>query len=217
LIAGLTKSTYITNNSIPKPNQSEIRTDKNTDGNMKNILELAEAFEFEKFFESTTVNNSEESADNTVTDDISYTLYIAENRRHECPRLLIKILDQEIFALIDMGCELSIMNEHLYSRLQHEGLKCFELPTQHVYLLSAFNKKSNRVKKQAMLDVSIGDFKINQIVLLSPQLLTDAILGLDFLVHYQAVINLQSRVLRSRLMVNALKLSLSASKIPQTS
>jgi hypothetical protein len=81
------------------------------------------------------------------------------------------------------------MNEHLYSRLRHEGLKCFELPTQHVNLLSAFNKKSNRVKKQAMLDVSIGDFKINQIILLSPQLLTDAILGLDFLVDHHAVIN----------------------------
>jgi hypothetical protein len=48
---------------------------------------------------------------------------------------------------------------------------------QQVNLLSAFKKKSSRVKKQAMLDVSTGDFKINQIVLLSPQLLTDAILG----------------------------------------
>ena len=128
----------------------------------------------------------EELVDDTVTDDISYTLYIAGNRRHECPRLLIKILDQEVFVLIDTGCELSIMNEHLYNRLRHEGLKCLELPTLHVNLLSAFNKKSNRVKKQAMLDVSIGDFKINQIVLLSPQLLTDATLGLDFLVDYHA-------------------------------
>jgi hypothetical protein len=128
-----------------------------------------------------------------VTDDISYTLYIAENRRHECPRLLIKILDQEIFALIDTGCELSIINEHRYNRLRHEGLTCFELPTQHVNLLSVFNKKSNRVKKQAMLDVNIGDFKINQIVLLSPQLLTDTILGLDFLVDYHAVINFAER------------------------
>ena len=131
-------------------------------------MELAEAFKLEKFFELTTVNISEESADNTVTDDISYTLYVTQNRRHECPKLLIKILGQKIFALIDTGCELSIMNEHMYNRLRHEGLKCFELPTQHVNLLSAFNKKSNRVKKQAMLDVSIGDFKINQIVLLSP-------------------------------------------------
>jgi len=125
---------------------------------------------------------------NTVTDDISYTLYVAENRRHECPKLFIKILDQKIFALIDTGCELSIMNEHLYG-----GLKCFELPTQHVNLLSAFNKKSNRVKQQAMLDVKIGDFKINQIVLLSPQLLTDAILRLDFMVEYQAVISFAGR------------------------
>ena len=85
------------------------------------------------------------------------------------------------------------MNKHLYNRLRHAGLKCFELPTQHVNLLSAFNKKSNRVKKQAMLDVKIGDFKINQIVLLSPQLLTDAILGLDFLVDYKAVINFAER------------------------
>ena len=77
--------------------------------------------------------------------------------------------------------------------MRHEGLKCFELPTQHVNLLSAFNKKSNRVKKQAMLDVNIGDFKINQIILLSPQLLTDAILGLDFLVDHHAVINFAER------------------------
>jgi len=55
--------------------------------------------------------------------------------------------------LIDTGCELSIMNEHLYNRLRHEGLKCFELPTQHVNFLSAFNKESNMVKQQAMLDV----------------------------------------------------------------
>jgi len=133
--------------------------------------------------------------DNAVTDDINYTLYISENRRHEFPKLLIKILDQDIFALIDTGCEFSFMNEHLYKRLRHEGLKCLELPTQHVNLLSGFNKKSNRIKKQAMLDVNIGEFKINQIVLLSPQLLTDAILGLDFLVDYYAVITSQSGVL----------------------
>jgi hypothetical protein len=122
LTAGRTKSTYITNHSIPRPNQSDIIIDKNVNGNLKNILELVEAFEFEEFFESTTVDIKEESVDNTVIDDISYTLYTAENRRHECPRLLIKILDQEIFALVVTDCELSIMNEHLCNRLRHEGL-----------------------------------------------------------------------------------------------
>jgi len=145
------------------------------------------------FFVLTTVNIREELVDIAVTDDINYNLCIAANRRHKCPRLLIRILDQEIFALIDTGCELSIMIEHMYNRLRHEGRMCFELPTQHVNLLSAFNKKSNRVKKQAMLNLNTGDFKINQIVLLSPQLLTDALLGLDFLVDYHAVINFAER------------------------
>jgi hypothetical protein len=83
------------------------------------------------------------------------------------------------------------MNEHLYNKLRHGGLKCLELPTQHVNLLSAFGKKSNRVKRQAMMDINIGELKVNQIMLLSPQLLTDAILGLDFLVEHQAVINFE--------------------------
>ena len=46
---------------------------------------------------------------------MSYTLYIAESRRHECPKLQIKIAGEEIQALIDTGCETSILNEGLYS------------------------------------------------------------------------------------------------------
>jgi hypothetical protein len=99
LITGQTKSTYITENFIPKPNQSDIRADRISNRN-SNILELVNTL-FEKLFELTTVNVSRESTDNTTTEDISYTLYIAENRRHECPKLLIRILDQAIFALID--------------------------------------------------------------------------------------------------------------------
>jgi hypothetical protein len=191
LISGQTKSVYITEHSIPKPYPSNIKISENIDEKLKGILELVEEFKVEKFFKLAKMNFSKESTDSAATDDVSYTGYIAENKRHECPKLLIEIVNQEIFALIDTGCELSIMNEHLYNRLRHEGLKCLELPTQHVNLLSAFNKKSNRIKRQAMMDIKIGDVNINQIVLLSPQLLIDAILGLDFLVEYGAVINFE--------------------------
>jgi len=44
-----------------------------------------------------------------------------------------------------------------------------------------------------MLQVQIGNIKLNQIVLLSPQLLTDTILGLDFLVQCKAFINMAGR------------------------
>jgi len=86
-----------------------------------------------------------------VTDNISYTLYIAERRRRECPKLQIKIAGEEIQALIDKGCEMSILNENLYNKLRQSGLQSLELPTQHVNLVSAFNYKSKRVKKQALL------------------------------------------------------------------
>jgi hypothetical protein len=78
-------------------------------------------------------------------------LYISESRRHECPKLKIKIAGEEIQALIDTGCEMSTLNENLYNKLRHAGLKCPELPTQHMNLVSAFKDKSKRVKKQAFL------------------------------------------------------------------
>jgi hypothetical protein len=106
------------------PNEPDVKIYEIADENL-NVVELTESFKFEKFFKVTAVNNNGGAVDNPAMDDCSYMLFIAENKRHECPRSLIKILDKEIFALIDTGCELSIMNEHLYNRLRHEGLEVF--------------------------------------------------------------------------------------------
>ena len=105
----------------------------------------------------------------------------------------VQVLDHNIFALIDTGCEVSIMNEHLYNQLKHQGLNCLELPTQHVNLLSAFSNKSNRIRRQALLSFKIEAKDIHQVVLLSPQLVTDVILGLDFLMDYVAIINFSEK------------------------
>lgn len=127
--------------------------------------------------------------DSTVANDSYHLLFISESNRHECPRVKIQIVNQEVSALIDTGCELSLMNEHVFNNLKHHGLEYLELPTQHVNLVSAFNRKSNRVKRQVWLNFKLGGIEIEQIVLLTPQLLTDAILGLDFLMEYLAIIN----------------------------
>jgi hypothetical protein len=100
---------------------------------------------------------------------------------------------EEVLALLDTGCELSILNEQLYNKLRHLGLNCLELPTQHLNLVSAFNERSRRIRKQALLEIQIGDSTVDQVVLLSPQLLTDAILGLDFLVDNAAEISFPDR------------------------
>ena len=125
----------MTTNSVLKPNYTSRKIEENADPNFNKIQHLTENFNIGKFYKLTP--NEGEGYNFEVTDNISYTLYIAESRRHECPKLQIKIAGEEIQALVDTGCELSILNENLYNKLKHAGLQCLELPTQHVNIVSA--------------------------------------------------------------------------------
>ena len=60
-------------------------------------------------------------------------------------------------------------------------------------LFSAFNNKSKRVQNQTLLEVNIGGSKLEEMVLFSAQLLTEAILGSDFLINYEAEISFPER------------------------
>ena len=72
---------------------------------------------------------------------VSHMLCIAESKRHECPKLKIIFGGENISALLDKGCEMSIINEQLYNKLRLLGFNCLELPTQHLSLVSAFNEE----------------------------------------------------------------------------
>jgi len=176
----------MTTNSVLKPNPASRKIEENADPNLSKIRNLIENFNIGKFLEMTP--NEGEGYNFEVTENISYTLYIAGSRRHEYPKLQIKIAGEDIQASIDTGFEKSVLNENLYNKLRHAGLQCLELPTKHVNLVSAFNDKSKRVKKQALLEVNIGGTKLDQVVLLSAQLLTEAIFGLHFLINYETEI-----------------------------
>jgi hypothetical protein len=67
------------------------------------------------------------------------------------------------------------------------------MPTKHLNIVSAFNDRSKRIRKQALLEIQIGDNKVDQDVLLSSQLLTDAILVLDFLIDHAAELSFPDR------------------------
>jgi hypothetical protein len=128
--------------SFSKPNPTSSKTDKNADSNVKKIRHLIEHFNIRKLYELTVGGGERDNYQ--VTDNINYTLYIAESRRQECPKLNNKIAGEEIQALIDTGYETPILNENLYNTLRHAGLQCPELPTQHVNLVSVFNNKSKK-------------------------------------------------------------------------
>ena len=89
----------MTTNSFLRPSFASSESDKNADLNLSKIRHLIKNFNIRKFYELTI--NERERDNYDVTDNISYTLYIAESRRHECPKLQIKIAGEEIQALID--------------------------------------------------------------------------------------------------------------------
>jgi hypothetical protein len=65
------------------------------------------------------------------------------------------------------------------------------LPLENVILVTAFGKQSNRVKKQAVIEFSIGKdlFEVNFFI--SPQLINDAILGCQFMKENEVSLNFE--------------------------
>jgi hypothetical protein len=68
-----------------------------------------------------------------------------------------------------------------------------ELPAQHLTLVSAFNDRSRRVKRQIFLLVKLGSVPIDHVFLVSPQLLTSVFLGIHFFINTSASINFPER------------------------
>ena len=185
-------STYEITTSLPKPKLTQEQNARYAEINTYENKEILENFKVASFFRW-ALNLEEDAADGEMEKDVRYTLYIAESKRHECPKLKIMIGGEEVSALLDTRCELSILNEQLHDKLRLLGLNYLEFPTQHLNLVSAFNERSKRIRKQALLEIQIGDSAVDQVVFLSPQLLTDAILGLDFLVDNEAEISFPNR------------------------
>jgi hypothetical protein len=191
---GQTTSTYEITTSLPKPKPIHKPCAEYAEINTSKSREIIENFQVAPFFRR-ALNLGEDAAGDEMEKTVSYTSYTAESKKRECHKLTIMVSGEVVSALLDTGCELSILNEQLYNKLRLGGLNCLELPTQHLNLVSAFNERSMRIRKQALLEIQIGDSTVDQVILLSPQLLTDAILGLDFLVDYAAEISFPDRTI----------------------
>jgi hypothetical protein len=68
------------------------------------------------------------------------------------PRITIKIGD-EVSAILDIGCELTLKNKNLYKKIKPRGNQYLEPPAQHLTLVKAFNDKSPRVRRQIFVPV----------------------------------------------------------------
>jgi hypothetical protein len=115
---GQTTSTYAFTTSIPEPKLSQKRRAGHAETSTDTITEIVEKFRVASLFRQALELKEADAADNEPDNEISYSLYIAESKRHECHKLKIMICGEEIAALLDTGCEMSILNEQLYSKLR---------------------------------------------------------------------------------------------------
>jgi uncharacterized membrane-anchored protein len=101
---GRTTSTYEITTSLPKPKLRHEQYAGYAEINASKSKEIVEYFNVASFFRR-VLNLEEDAADGEMEKDVSYTLYIAECKRHECPKLKIMIGVEEVSALLDTGCE----------------------------------------------------------------------------------------------------------------
>jgi hypothetical protein len=72
------------------------------------------------------------------------------------------------------------------------GLQVPTLPVEGVVLVTAFGRRSKRIRRQALIEFSIGQDVFETVVFVSPQLNNDAILGCQFLREHGVTINFRS-------------------------
>jgi len=79
-----------------------------------------------------------------------------------------------------MGNQISLLTEEMYHKLIAEDLESLEPGVQSAILVSAFGNKSKIIRVKAMMHIRVDEIVLDEIFLISPQILTQTLLGVDF-------------------------------------
>jgi hypothetical protein len=71
-----------------------------------------------------------------------YLHFVNQNNLLCSPQVNCILGTQQYFAILDTGCEASIMSENLYRELKTRGVEILELPTQNLVLFGTFSRKN---------------------------------------------------------------------------
>jgi hypothetical protein len=97
----------------------------------------------------------------------------------------------KVKAILDSGSNANLLAQSIYDKLVNSGIDIPTLPLENVILVTAFGKKSNRVKKQAWITFTVGTEMFETNFFVSPQLTNDAILGCQCMKDYGINLNFE--------------------------
>jgi hypothetical protein len=79
-----------------------------------------------------------------------------------------------------------------------KGLRAPQLPVVNGALITAFGSRTKRIKRQALIEFEIDGVSCEQVFMIAPNLVPDAILGIHFLKENNVVINLTEGSFKTR-------------------
>jgi hypothetical protein len=95
----------------------------------------------------------------------------------------------QISSILDSGSEVNLLSGSNYEKLIKAGIKAPELPLENVVLVTAFGKRSQRIRRQALIEFTIGNDLFEGVFMITPQLNNEAIIGCNLLKEYGFNIN----------------------------
>jgi hypothetical protein len=112
-----------------------------------------------------------------------YVVYfINESSLYQTALLEIKVEGKFIIhAILDSGSEVSLISQSIYEKLTKAGATILTLPVQRVVLVTAFGRKSNRIRVQAFVEFTVGTDHFESVFMVTSELRNDAIVGCQFL------------------------------------
>jgi RNase H-fold protein (predicted Holliday junction resolvase) len=116
--------------------------------------------------------------------------FIYENKSTKCPEINITFNNKICLkAIIDSGSEVNLISERAFEELTKTNSNIPILPVENVVLVTAFGKRSSKIKQQVLLEFTIEEDKFEGIFMISPQLNNELILGYQLLREYDIDIN----------------------------
>ncbi|KAK2576184.1 hypothetical protein KPH14_007501 [Odynerus spinipes] len=115
------------------------------------------------------------------------------------PTIKINIEGKAIQALVDTGSTVTALAEDFY----HQNVELFPnlptLPLANTFVIGATGGKSSRLKKQIWAEITFKTIKRKGILLIVPNLVQTLILGMDWLMALQAVMDFRDHELQIKI------------------
>jgi hypothetical protein len=105
-------------------------------------------------------NSIENEHDEASAADLTDCIVFVINEANLCqsPQMKIQVADKfDVNAILDSGSEVNLLAESVYEKLIKSGIELPILPVQSVVLVTAFGKKSKRIRYQTLIDFMIGE------------------------------------------------------------